>query len=391
MSKMTLQTEDDTEGQGEALAALEQIYAEQDSGEGPAARTFNAIDQEAEMAREQREQLMATSRVQLPNMAEIARRSFGDFPGVSEAVRQMTAPMSGISQLMLGEGALKGMGATLGITSGVSAWYDSQDSFRAAMGIADACKAVDVWKDAVENLRITSGVADSVSAMNAWRDELPSIRASQLVSERTLQPIRDLVRGYAAEQDAISKRIIEQFNLFSTAQKQREEVFNQRLIEVSKHIAGEQRQAREAMLAAFADVERWQGPSILWREAAPHHWQVYEPEPEPVQAPVQVTLESIELELRQGRLPLAALEELLQRYKCGMPEPIPPDIRFVALAYKEHGHRYDSQETFVTGYLQRKKDFPISVQTFKRWISQYESATGERIRPGRGSRKRRTM
>lgn len=154
--------------------------------------------------------------------------------------------------------------------------------------------------------------------------------------------------------------------------------------------AAEQQQRQDAILAAFADMGRWQEPDILWPEVIPHPIQFGEGPtvPEVYQAASQITLESIDLALEQGGLSPAELEKLLQRYQRETTERLSPEIMFVALAYKEHGHKYDSQETFIAGYLV-PKSFPISLATLKRWLVQYEAATGEHIGPGRGRRKRK--
>ena len=72
--------------------------------------------------------------------------------------------------------------------------------------------------------------------------------------------------------------------------------------------------------------------------------------------------------------------------------PVPPawaDIEAVAVMYRDNGHRYKNQGRFVD-YL-ASKGMAIGLSTFKEWIRLYEENTGVKLRPGQGSRKRKTI
>ena len=72
--------------------------------------------------------------------------------------------------------------------------------------------------------------------------------------------------------------------------------------------------------------------------------------------------------------------------------PVPPaweDIEAVAMMYRDNGHRYKNQGRFVE-YL-ASKGMAIGLSTFKEWIKLYEQNTGVKVRPGQGSRKRKTI
>lgn len=100
--------------------------------------------------------------------------------------------------------------------------------------------------------------------------------------------------------------------------------------------------------------------------------------------------------IRGGKVTKAAMIKLImsmpdeEKSAPGLKPPQWEEIEAVALLYKEHGHKYDDQERFVRYYLE-PKGMALSVQTFRRWIKRYESVTGERISPGRGSRKRKAL
>lgn len=159
--------------------------------------------------------------------------------------------------------------------------------------------------------------------------------------------------------------------------------------------AAEQQREQERLLDAIANI----GRLSAWPEPAPRRRPVYLPEPEPAAEPLDVVQisesdwrEVITLAITEGKATPAQLIQLALQYNYKAPGLTPPqwaEIEAVALAYKEHGHRYDSQEAFI-GYLIRK-GFSLSLATFKRWVNLYETLTGECIRPGRGSRKRRSM
>lgn len=141
------------------------------------------------------------------------------------------------------------------------------------------------------------------------------------------------------------------------------------------------RQEQERLPAAVASIGR----------------PVYLPEPEPPAEQIEVVhlpgndwREVITRAITEGEATPAQLIQLALQYNYKAPGLTPPqwaEIEAVALAYKEHGHKYDSQEAFI-GYLIRK-GFPLGLATFKRWVNLYETLTGECIRPGRGSRKRK--
>jgi hypothetical protein len=96
--------------------------------------------------------------------------------------------------------------------------------------------------------------------------------------------------------------------------------------------------------------------------------------------------------IKEGKATKAEVQRLLM----SLPDETAPgakgprweEIEAVALIYKEQGHKYDDQDAFVR-YCLGPKGMAISVQTFRRWMKQYEIATGASIRPGRGSRKRK--
>jgi len=97
--------------------------------------------------------------------------------------------------------------------------------------------------------------------------------------------------------------------------------------------------------------------------------------------------EALAAALQEGK---ASPQEVIAWLR-GMSRPgqKPPDwaeIEAVAALYKQHGHRYSGYETFV-GYLARK-GIAISVGTLKRRLALYETATGERLRPGKRGRRK---
>lgn len=101
--------------------------------------------------------------------------------------------------------------------------------------------------------------------------------------------------------------------------------------------------------------------------------------------------EALTVALKEGKASPKEVLSLIQR----VPEQKPAEpgkwtlIETVVAIYKEHGHRYESQAFFVMHLA--NKGIPISVPTFQRWLREWERCTGEQVRPGRGSRKRRSM
>jgi hypothetical protein len=225
------------------------------------------------------EQLAATVRASMvgatEQLAATVRASISSFAvDVAEHItREMTASLSELPRLMLGNEAFESLG-------------------RASMG-----------ESAIEIIRgagITGGISSAMS--------LASVMDRQ--REQALQSINDFARNYATEQAAISRRMNEQLTRYSSA------------------LMAEQQQRQETMLAAFADVDRWQ-----------RRWEVHEPEPpaeqiEVVQTHDQLTLESIAMALKQGSLPWREVMHLAMQHmpdtKRGRKEPpIPEQLALV--------------------------------------------------------------
>ena len=126
-----------------------------------------------------------------------------------------------------------------------------------------------------------------------------------------------------------------------------------------------------------------------------------QPEPEAEAERVQVVSlpagdwqEALTHALTSGQASPADVGEFLyslsvQQRQAG---PVPPawaDIAAVAVMYRDNGHRYKNQGRFVE-YL-ASKGMAIGLSTFKEWIKLYEQNTGVKVRPGQGSRKRKTI
>lgn len=179
--------------------------------------------------------------------------------------------LSGAARQMLGEDMLTHMRASLGASQGISSrWEEATESLSLVLGAADGIgghiSAMSALNDAYDGVGAALGITGGISsAMSLWEDSLASVMDRQ--REQALQSINDFARNYATEQAAISRRM------------------NESLSQYASVLRAEQQQREKAMYAAFADMGRWQGPSILWRDAVPHHWQVYEPEPEPSAEP----------------------------------------------------------------------------------------------------------
>lgn len=85
----------------------------------------------------------------------------------------------------------------------------------------------------------------------------------------------------------------------------------------------------------------------------------------------------------------AWLHGIAQQHGPGQKPADWAEIEMVAALYRERGHRYENQEAFVA-FLARK-GIAISVPTLQRRLAEYERVTGERVRPGRGSRRRGSL
>lgn len=85
----------------------------------------------------------------------------------------------------------------------------------------------------------------------------------------------------------------------------------------------------------------------------------------------------------------AWLHDIAQQHGPGQKPAEWAEIETVAALYRERGHRYENQEAFVA-FLARK-GIAISVPTLQRRLAEYERVTGERVRPGRGSRRRGSL
>lgn len=147
-----------------------------------------------------------------------------------------------------------------------SRWEEATESLSLVLGVADGIgghiSAMSALNDAYDGVGAALGITGGISsAMSLWEDSLASVMDRQ--REQALQSINDFARNYATEQAAISRRM------------------NESLSQYASVLRTEQQQREKAMYAAFADMGRWQGPSTLWRDAVPHHFQVYEPEPSP--------------------------------------------------------------------------------------------------------------
>ncbi len=151
------------------------------------------------------------------------------------------------------------------------------------------------------------------------------------------------------------------------------------------YAAAEQQQRQEAMLAAFADVGRWQQP---WTDMIPRQWEVYEPEPpaeqiEVVEIPSRDWREVITTMHYEGRLSPAELIDFalqLSGKAPGRKLPSWQEIEAIALAYRERGHKFDNQAAFAQSLY-------ISREALQSYLRIYETKTGERLRPGRGRSK----
>lgn len=101
--------------------------------------------------------------------------------------------------------------------------------------------------------------------------------------------------------------------------------------------------------------------------------------------------EALEAALKEGRVSTQEVIKLVQR----QPEQKPAEpekwamIETVVAIYKERGHRYENQASFLVHLA--SKGIAISVPTFQRWLKEWEKTTGERVRPGRGCRKQRSI
>lgn len=170
------------------------------------------------------------------------------------------------------------------------------------------------------------------------------------------------------------------------------------------YLETESEMARERLraLADFGTLERLRSfaPDIAAPRPAPNRRAPAAPHaPEPpaaeiaeVHLPSERWAEVLTVAIREGKATKAEVQRLLMSMPDqpapGIKPPLWEEIEVVALLYKEHGHRYDNQECFVR-YCLAPKGMAMAVQTFQRWLKQYETATGEQIRPGRGSRKRK--
>jgi len=181
----------------------------------------------------------------------------------------------------------------------------------------------------IQGAGIFSNVAESfnsISGINAWQDSLASFVDTQREREQAL--LSSFARTYAADQAAVSKRM------------------NESLSQYASVLRAEQQQREKAMYAAFADIGRWQGPSLLWREAV---HSVYEHAPAPpaeqievVQVDDEITLESLRAALAEGRLPWREVMQLAMQHmpstKPGRKEPpIPEQLTLVEGWYAIRG------------------------------------------------------
>lgn len=234
--------------------------------------------------------------------------------------------------------------------------------------LAGGIKAMGAWQEPGESFSQLLGVqADSLSAVH---DALVGIN-------RPMEEALESIRGFGMDWDAASSRIYEQIE---AEERQRQKAMQSFYSEID----AQQRQRAEAMEATFANIEIWrqQNDEAMrrtaaaldqWRESrselASRRWGVYEPEELPEQP---VTLEDVEMALREGRLSPAELIRLaLQHEKSPPGQKLPPwpEIEAICLDYDLHGHLYQNQEAFA-------RKHHISKSTFTRYRQMWRATQG---------------
>lgn len=209
----------------------------------------------------------------------------------------------------------------------------------------------------------------------------------------------ELAAAAAAQMDQVSRTFVDMVSsqvVIPTVMEAAEAM--RRMIEPTVQSFAEQhRQMMAAALAAtsftglHAGGDAWRAPAVLAPE--PAHRPVQQPPAQPVIVEVVQVASSdwqevLAAALREGKASPKQVIRLVQH----LPEQKATEwavIETVVAIYKERGHRYENQAGFVMHLA--SKGISISVPTFQRWLRKWEMSTGERVRPGRGSRKQRSI
>ena len=109
-------------------------------------------------------------------------------------------------------------------------------------------------------------------------------------------------------------------------------------------------------------------------------------------------LEALTLMLQNGDVAPGDVADRLYSFSTGQRQAglYPPDwpvIAAVVALYKEHGANLHTQQNFVRWLIDSAKGRAlglgsISLSTFQRYLATWEQNTGQRVRPGKGRRKR---
>lgn len=331
MGEMELQTESESEELSLAVAALEEAYAGQDQGGGEALAALERVFAEQDEGIETGIEVFAAL---FPTLKGI---TLGEVLATHPAFELMAERTDLAMREVTARAAEAVGGAALNVLERAGQQMSDILNTGAASTLLDVARGIgqqpliefpqfrladnfSIFQDAAESLRLSSGIADSLSIMRGWEDGLASFVDAQREQEQAMLSMGNFARTYAAEQDAVGKRMNESLSQYASA------------------LRAEQQQREKAMYAAFADMGRWQGPSILWRDAV-HSVHELAPAPlaeqiEIVQVDDEITLESWSAALAEGRLPVHEAFKLVMQHmpntKPGRKEPpIPEQLSLV--------------------------------------------------------------